>query len=159
MKRGGILNQPLSNALATFGHTDLLMVCDAGFPIPRDAERIDLAIAPDLPDLRTVLSLIRDELITERVVIAAEMAEFNPPLYEWLREHFSEAEFEERPHTEMLTQVAGEAKAIVRTGAFDPWGNIGLVSGVDAPRWFAREGVRVPDYYKDRVEGTPPTAS
>jgi D-ribose pyranase len=151
VKRHGILNQPLSSVLASFGHSDLLVVCDAGFPIPRDAQRIDLAIAPDLPDLRTMLSLIQDEFIAERVVIAAEMAEFNPPLYEWLQEHFSEAEFEQRPHTEMLTQVAKGAKAIVRTGAFDPWGNIGLVSGVDVPRWFAREGVQAPDYYKDRI--------
>jgi D-ribose pyranase len=151
VKRGGILNQPLSNALASLGHTDLLLVCDAGFPIPNDVQRIDLAIAQDLPDLRTVLSLIREELITERVVVATEMAEFNAPLYEWLREHFAEAQFDERPHQEMLSRIAGEAKAIVRTGAFDPWGNIGLVSGVDAPRWFSREGVRVPDYYRDRV--------
>jgi D-ribose pyranose/furanose isomerase RbsD len=151
VKRRGILNQPLSDALASLGHTDLLMVCDAGFPIPRGANRIDLAIAPDLPDLRTVLGLIRDEVITERIVIAAEMAEYNAPLYEWLRENFSDAEFDQRPHEEMLSQVTEGAKAVVRTGAFDPWGNIGLVSGVDAPRWFSREGVRVPDYYRDRV--------
>jgi D-ribose pyranose/furanose isomerase RbsD len=145
------LNQPLSEALASLGHTDLLMICDAGFPIPRGANRIDLAVAPDLPDLRTVLGLIRNELITERVVIATEMAEYNAPLYGWLRENFPEAEFDGRPHEEMLSKVAHGAKAVVRTGAFDPWGNIGLVSGVDAPRWFSREGVRVPDYYKDRV--------
>ena len=148
MKRHGILNQPLNNVLASFGHTDMLVVCDVGFPIPRDAQRIDLAIAPDLPDLRTVLSLINEEFITEKVVIAAEMAEFNPPLHRWLQEHFSGAEFETRPHEEMLTQVARSAKAIVRTGAFDPWGNIGLVSGVDVERFFSKEGVVLPDYYR-----------
>jgi D-ribose pyranase len=151
MKRHGILNQPLSSALASFGHGDLLIVSDVGFPIPRDAQRIDLAIAADLPDLRTILSLINAEFITEKVVIAAEMAEYNRPLYDWLREHFAGAEFQERPHAEMLGPVAASAKAIVRTGAFEPWGNIGLISGVDAPRFFAREGVVVPDYYKDRV--------
>ncbi|ABG04842.1 RbsD or FucU transport [Rubrobacter xylanophilus DSM 9941] len=151
MKRSGILNQPLSNILASFGHTDLLVVCDAGFPIPRDAQRVDLAIAPDLPDLRTVLSLINEEFITEKVVIAEEMAEFNPPLHGWLQKHFSGVEFERRPHEEMLTQVATSAKAIVRTGAFDPWGNIGLVSGVDVERFFAKEGTVLPDYYRDRA--------
>lgn len=154
MKRSGILNQPLSNVLASFGHTDLLMVCDVGFPIPRDAQRVDLAIAPDLPDLRTILSLIDEEFITEKVVIAAEMAEFNPRLHEWLKECFSGAEFEPRPHEEMLKGVASQAKAIIRTGAFEPWGNIGLVSGVDVDRFFTKEGVMVPDYYRNQVGGS-----
>lgn len=154
MKRNGILNQPLSNVLASFGHTDLLMVCDVGFPIPRDAQRVDLAIAPDLPDLRTILSLIDKEFITEKVVIAAEMSEFNPLLHGWLRERFSGAEFDLRPHEEMLKGIASSAKAIVRTGAFDPWGNIGLVSGVDVDRFFSKEGVVVPDYYRDRIGGS-----
>ncbi len=154
MKRSGILNQPLSNVLASFGHTDLLMVCDVGFPIPRDAQRVDLAIAPDLPDLRTILSLIDEEFITEKVVIAAEMAEFNPRLHEWLKESFSGAEFEPRPHEEMLKGVASQAKAIIRTGAFEPWGNIGLVSGVDVDRFFTKEGVMVPDYYRNQVGGS-----
>lgn len=154
MKRSGILNQPLSNVLASFGHTDLLIVCDVGFPIPRDAQRVDLAIAPDFPDLRTMLSLIDEEFITEKVVIAEEMAEFNPRLHEWLKERFSGIEFEPRPHEEMLKGVASQAKAIVRTGAFEPWGNIGLVSGVDVDRFFAKEGIVVPDYYRDRVGGS-----
>jgi D-ribose pyranase len=150
MKRQGILNQPLSSALASFGHGDLLIVSDAGFPIPRHARRIDLAIAPDLPDLRTMLLLIQREFITEKVIIAAEMEEFNRPLYSWLREHFQDCQFELRPHSEMLATLAASAKAIVRTGAFEPWGNVGLVSGVDVVRFFSREGVVVPDYYKER---------
>lgn len=151
MKRGGILNRALSETLASMGHTDLLIVSDAGFPIPLDANRIDLAVVENVPDLRTVLAAINDELIVEGVVIAGEMEEFNPPLFAWLRETFAGAEFDLRPHAEMLSSVARSAKAIVRTGAFDPWGNIGLVSGVDVPRWFSREGVKVPDYYRERL--------
>ena len=152
MKRNGILNQPLSDVIASLGHGDMLIVSDAGFPIPRDAHRVDLALAADLPDLRTVLGLLAAEVITERVVLAAEMETYNAPLFTWLRETFSDAEFDLRPHEEMLSTVARGAKAIVRTGAFDPWGNIGLVSGVDVPRWFAKEGVRAPEYYRERLE-------
>ena len=151
MKRSGILNQQLSSAIAGLGHGDLLMVVDAGFPIPRDADRIDLAIVRDLPDLRTVLGIIRAEVISERVVIAAEMAQNNAPLEQWLRAEFDDADFELVPHEEMLTSVPARAKAIVRTGAFDPWGNIALSSGVDVSAWFSREGVVVPDYYAARL--------
>ena len=34
MRRGGILNAQLAGALAQLGHTDTLVVCDAGLPIP-----------------------------------------------------------------------------------------------------------------------------
>jgi D-ribose pyranose/furanose isomerase RbsD len=150
MKRDGILNDRLMAAIASMGHGDVLMVVDAGFPIPREAARIDVSLAPDIPDLRLVLGLIHREMIVERVVLAAEMAAHNAPLRSWLAGEFTDAQLDERPHDEMLSVVPRAAKAIVRTGAFDPWGNIGLVSGVDVRRWFARDGVVVPDYYRDR---------
>ncbi|MFE2046790.1 D-ribose pyranase [Streptomyces sp. NPDC059477] len=151
MKRSGILNAELSGALATLGHTDLLLVVDAGFPVPRDAHRIDLALAENLPDLRTVLGLIADELVVEGVVRAEDVPSHNPRLDKWLRYRFSGAEFSTRTHAQVLGELAREAKVIVRTGAFEPWGNIGLYCGVDAPRWFGGEGVVVPEQYATKV--------
>jgi D-ribose pyranose/furanose isomerase RbsD len=152
MRRGGILNDRLCGAIGAMGHGDLMLVVDAGFPIPRDADRIDLAVTRDLPDLRTVLRLVHAELIVERVLLAAEMAEFNPLLEAFVRDEFAGAELEPTPHADMLTAVARDARTIVRTGAFDPWGNIALVSGVDVGAWFSRDGVRVPEAYRARFE-------
>lgn len=151
MKRHGILNAELSGVLATLGHTDLLLVVDAGFPIPRTAHRVDLAVAEDLPGLTTVLELIADEIVVEGVVVAEDVPTHNQPLAGWLRERFPAAPLTTRPHPEMLGDVARQAKAIVRTGAFNPWGNVGLICGVDVPRWFDEPGVVVPDYYRDRM--------
>jgi len=151
MKKSGILNAELSGALATLGHNDLMMVVDAGFPIPTTSHRIDLAIAENLPDLRTVLSLINEEIIVERVVRAEYVVSHNPTLDEFLKEKFAGAELSVRPHEEILSQMAHEAKVIVRTGAFDPWGNIGLYCGVDVPKWFQADHVKVPDYYASRI--------
>lgn len=151
MKRNGILNAPLSGALATLGHTDLILVVDAGFPVPRDAHRIDLAIAENLPDLRTVVDLIGDEIVVEGVVRAEDVTTNNPRLDEWLQERFSDAEFTTRSHSDMLGELARQAKVIVRTGAFEPWGNIGLFCGVDVPRWFGGDGVIAPDYYASKL--------
>jgi D-ribose pyranase len=150
MRRTGILNRELSAAITGLGHGDLLLVVDAGFPIPRGAERIDLAVVRDLPDLRTVLAAVHRELIVERVVFAGEMEQNNAPLHGWLKAEFAGAELDPRPHAEMLADAAREAKAVVRTGAFDPWGNIGLVSGVDVPAWFDRAGVAMPEAYRAR---------
>lgn len=151
MKRNGILNAELSGALATLGHTDLLMVVDAGFPIPRSAHRVDLAIAENLPDLRTVLELVSNDLIVEGVVRADDVTTNNPRLDEWITDRFGDAEFTTRTHADMLGELAQQAKVIVRTGAFEPWGNIGLFCGVDVPRWFGGEGIIAPDYYASKL--------
>lgn len=155
MKRTGILNAELSRAIASMGHGDVLMVVDAGFPVPPDAWRIDLAIVQDLPDLRTVLDVIGQELIVEQVTVAEDVPTHNRPLADWLTGRWPDVELATVPHTAMLSDVPRRARAIVRTGAFDPWGNVALASGVDVPRWFARDDVVVPDYYAARMESTP----
>ena len=152
MKRSTILNAELNYAIASMGHTDLMIVCDAGFPIPDDAWRIDLALVADVPDLETVLTAIAGDFIAERVSYAAEMAENNPPLLAKVKRIFADSNHEPIPHALILSEMAAQAKVIVRTGAFDPWGNILLYSGVDAPVWFTKPGLKVPEVYRKRVE-------
>lgn len=152
MKSGKLLNAELSHAIACLGHTDLMIVCDAGFPIPSSAWRIDLAIMPDVPDLETVLTAVSGAFIAEKVSFAAEMAENNPPLLEKIKLIFPDSDYLPIPHEQILNEMAARAKVIVRTGAFDPWGNILLYSGVDAPVWFSKPGLKVPEIYRQRVE-------
>lgn len=151
MKRGKILNKDLNEAIASMGHGDWLIVCDAGFPIPEGVRRIDLAVTQDVPDLETVLSLIAEDFIAEKVYFAEELAACNAPLRAKIQRIFSGIELATFPHEKILSEIAKQAKAIVRTGAFDPWGNVILQSGVDLPNWFNKPGVVVPDYYKDKL--------
>lgn len=151
MKRHGPLNLPLSQAIASMGHGDLMIVCDAGFPIPNHVTRVDLAIAQDIPDLETVLTVINEAFIAEKVGYAAEIADNNPPLRDKVHRIFADAEFMTLSHEEILGQMAAKAKVIVRTGAFDPWGNILLYSGVDVPKWFDKPGVIAPEYYAKKL--------
>lgn len=153
MKRGQLLNADLSQAIAALGHGDGLMVVDAGFPVPTSAWRIDLALRRDVPDLRTVLDVIADEMIVEEVVVAQDVPTNNAPLHDWLVARWRDVPITLVPHVEMLSAMAGRAKAVVRTGAFDPWGNVLLRSGVDVPAFFSRPGTVVPDYYRDKVPG------
>ncbi|MBV9488216.1 MAG: D-ribose pyranase [Verrucomicrobia bacterium] len=155
MKRSGILNLGLNQAIAAMGHGDLMIVCDAGFPIPSHVPRIDLAVVQDVPDLETVLTAIHHELIIERVSYAEEMAANNPKLKEKVDRLFVDAEIAPVPHANILGGLANTAKFIVRTGAFDPWGNILLYSGVDVPTWFAKPGTVVPPYYQSRMKPNP----
>jgi simple sugar transport system permease protein/D-ribose pyranase len=80
------------------------------------------------------------------------MAENNPPLLEKVQKIFASSDYEPIPHEQILNEMAAKAKVIVRTGAFDPWGNILLYSGVDAPVWFTKPGLVVPEVYAKRVE-------
>jgi simple sugar transport system permease protein/D-ribose pyranase len=154
MKRGRLLNAELSHAISLMGHGDLMIVCDAGFPIPRSAWRIDLALMPDLPDLKTVLSLIADEFVAEKVAYADALPDHNPLLLQTVRALFSDSDHAMIPHATILGEMAGRAKLIVRTGAFDPWGNILLYSGVDAPLWFSKPGtVAPPEYARKLAKG------
>ena len=151
MNRNRLLNAELSHAIASMGHGDFLMVCDAGFPIPSSAWRIDLSIVPDVPDLATVLTPIAENLIVEKVSYADTLPEYNAPLLALVKRLFSDAEFAPVAHDAILNGMAAKAKAIVRTGAFDPWGNILLYSGVDVPAWFSKPGVKAPDYYARKL--------
>ena len=156
MNRKRLLNAELSHAIACMGHGDLMIICDAGFPIPWTAWRIDLAIVPNVPDLETVLLPISQNLIAERVGYADVLPQHNAPLLAKIKRLFPDADFEPAKHEVLLSEMAAKAKAIVRTGAFDPWGNILLYSGVDVPAWFSKPGVVAPDYLREKVEGLMP---
>jgi D-ribose pyranase len=152
VKSTRILNAELSKAIALMGHGDLFMVCDAGFPIPLDRWRIDLAITHNVPDLDTVLELVLSELLVEKVLYADIIHEHNPELLARLKELLqgTGAELEAIPNDQVLGDLAHRAKVIVRTGAFNPWGNIGLVCGTDPDAWFALPGTVMPESYQQR---------
>ena len=152
MNRSRLLNAELSHAIASMGHGDLMIVCDAGFPIPPSAWRIDLSIVPDVPDLETVLTPVAEHFIAEKVGYADNLAVNNAPLLKKLKRLFPDAEHAPIKHETILSEMAAKAKVIVRTGAFDPWGNILLYSGVDVPTWFSKEGVIAPDYYAMKLK-------
>jgi D-ribose pyranase len=152
MIRSGILNAELNHAIASMGHGDLMIVCDAGFPIPSSAWRIDLAVVPDVPDLETVLLPISQILIVERIGFADVLPEYNAPLLSKVKRLFPKADVEPVKHEVLLTEMAAKAKVIVRTGALDPWGNILLYSGVDIRAYFSKPGVVAPDYYAKKLK-------
>jgi D-ribose pyranase len=129
MKKVGTLNQSLSEVIAGLGHMDQLVIGDAGLPIPVETRRIDLALTEGVPTFLQTLKVILEEMQVERAIVAEEMIEFSPAVYEQVRELLPEIPLEAIPHIEFKSQT-GNARAIVRTGEFTPYANIILVSGV-----------------------------
>jgi D-ribose pyranase len=128
MKKTGILNPALSTLLARTGHTDYFMICDKGYPVPDDPERIDLALIEGIPTVIDVLRAVHAEYHIDRIVIAAEMAEISPGRLEELRSLLGEIRIETMPHLQ-LKNLAATGKATVRTGDPIPYSNLIVVSG------------------------------
>ena len=134
MKEVGFLNSQIDAALARQGHMDLLMVVDAGFPVPDHVELIDIALKADTPTVPEVLAELCKVHSVEKLVLAEETQRHNPSYFKQVTESiWKDAATEVIPHAE-LKQRSQEVKTIIRTGDFTAWANIMLVSGA-GDRW------------------------
>lgn len=129
MKKIGLLNHRLSEVVATMGHGDMLVVADAGLPIPPGVERIDLAVAPGLPAMLPVTKAIAVELQVERIVLANELTSRDPNFADDIAALFPSASRTGLDH-EAFKELTKQARAVVRTGECTPYANVILVSGV-----------------------------
>lgn len=129
MKKSGVLNKDISMVIAGMGHKDMLVVADAGLPIPSGTRRIDVAVSRGVPGFLETVRAIAEELNVEKVIVAEEMKITCPQVYQALSEIFDGVEVEFVAHEE-LKQICREAEAVVRTGEFTPYANVVLVSGV-----------------------------
>ena len=130
MKRSPLLHAELSQVIAALGHGDMLVIGDAGLPIPDGPRRIDLALTPGIPRVADVLKAVLSEMQVERALLAREAVEQLPAgtLPAWC-----EGQLTVVPETishEELKRLSARAKAVIRTGECTPYANIVLCSGV-----------------------------
>ncbi|MBE3590594.1 MAG: D-ribose pyranase [Firmicutes bacterium] len=133
MRRDGLLNAELLHAIAAMGHTDSLVVADAGLPAPPGVRVLDLAVVPGVPSVEAVARAVLRELVVEAAVWAEEAARpesgMDSRFREWLQDLAPHAETRRVPHEE-FKRLAGTARLIVRTGEFTPYANLLLYGGV-----------------------------
>jgi len=146
-----LLNSELNHAIASMGHGDLMIVCDAGFPIPSSVWRIDLAIVQDVPDLETVLSAVAENFIAEKVSYADNLPTNNQPVLEKVKRLFPDADHEMIPHATILGEMAAKAKVIVRLAPLIPGSTFCSTAGLTCRSGFSKPGVVAPDYYAKKM--------
>ena len=129
MKRTTLLHAELSDVVARLGHGDLLVLGDAGLPIPDGPRRIDLAVSADVPRLQAVLAAVLAEMQVEGAVIAEELAPGNPAVHAEVRRQLGDTPVQTLSH-EQFKLATRQARAIVRTGEFSPYANVILRAGV-----------------------------
>lgn len=128
MKKRGILNPEISRLIASMGDTDLMTICDKGFPVPMGPERIDLALVDDIPTVLEVLKAVAEEFNIDRIVITREMEEISPKRVKEIKEILPRVEIEVMPHLE-FKELGRQARGVIRTADTVPYANIILVSG------------------------------
>jgi len=130
VKRSPLLHAELSQVIAALGHGDMVVIGDAGLPIPDGPKRIDLALTPGIPRIADVLKAVLSEMQVERALLAREAVEQLPAgtLPVWC-----EGQLAVVPETishEELKRLSARARAVIRTGECTPYANIVLCAGV-----------------------------
>lgn len=130
MKKGGILNPALAKLLAETGHTDYLVVTDAGLPIPENVKtRIDFALKPGVPSFLELLDTVLDDLVVEKIIMAEEVKTVSPQMHEEISKRFQNIPFEYVPHVQFKEKTK-QARGLIRSGEFTSFANVILVAGV-----------------------------
>jgi len=125
----GIINPALIAAITAIRHTEYLVICDCGLPIPASgANVIDISLAAGVPGFIETLRLVCGEMAIEGAVIACEMPE-NSDLFRETAQILTDVPMRKVPHEE-LKQMTGQAKCFVITGEATPYANVILVGGV-----------------------------
>lgn len=131
MKKNGVINPQLARIIASMGHTDRLVVCDSGLPIPRDAEVVNLALTKNIPRFLDTVRVLMEEMQVQRAVVAKEMLSHSNGLYEELINLLPGVEVRHVSHEEFKKLTTdGCTIAFVRTGEATPYANVILESGV-----------------------------
>ena len=129
MKKGVVINQPVSELIAGLGHMDEIVIADAELPIPPGVRRIDLALTKGIPSFQDTLSVVLSEMCVERAVVAHEMADISPAVYELVVQSLARIEVAQLSYVDFKERTK-VARAVIRTGEFTPYANIILISGV-----------------------------
>ncbi|MDP9044220.1 MAG: D-ribose pyranase [Pseudomonadota bacterium] len=129
MKRTALLHAELSEAIARLGHGDLLVIGDAGLPIPTGPRRIDLALTANVPRFEDVLRAVLSEMKVESAVVADLLASANPAVHAELRRQLDGTPLSTVSHDELKLATRG-AFVMVRSGECSPYANVILKAGV-----------------------------
>lgn len=137
MKKGTLLNGPVSRVISLLGHGDSICIGDAGLPIPEHVERIDLAVTRGIPPFINTVEAVVAELCVERVILATEFTSTGGELHSDLLKLFSSLEsdqknsigIEECSHEE-FKEYTSKCRAVIRTGECTPYANVILHAGV-----------------------------
>lgn len=129
MIKQGIFHPQLLRVMGELRHRDTLVIGDAGLPIPKGVERIDLGWKAGSPGYLEVLEEILKYLVVEQATFAEEAKMVSPEFHKKALSLLPEKlPLRYIPHSE-LKKESESAKAIILTGEFTGYTNVILTCG------------------------------
>lgn len=129
MIKNGIFHPQLLRVLGELRHMDTIVIGDAGLPIPKGVERVDLGWKAGSPGYLEVLEAILNVLVVEKATFADEALKVTPDFHKKALELLPKGlPVDYVPHVELKKRSA-DAKAIVLTGEFTGYTNVILTCG------------------------------
>lgn len=139
MTETGILNREIAAEMAKMGHTDMMLIADAGLAIPNTTKVIDLPLAKDLPTALQVLDEVLKHFSVEKIIYSQATVDVSPTREQAFLERFdSSVEKEVVPHPVLRDELTRKVKFAIRTGDFTANSNLILVSA-GGPRWYCEK--------------------
>ena len=135
MRETGIVNREICDILSTLGHTDEVIVCDAGFAIHAGVRTIDISLSENKPTVPEVLAELKRHFSVEKLVISEETKKVVPSRFKELAESYGPGVAVDIISQSEIRARARTVKAVIRTGDFTAYSNILLVSG-GGDRWY-----------------------
>ena len=137
MRKPGIWNAQLMCELTKLRHTEKLMICDAGFPVPEGAVLVDVSLAEGVPTVEQVLRALCGEMLFEAVAFPEVFTQFHSDLYERILEKFVNQKKQIVPNEDWAAFAeAPDVRLYIRTGDVLPCSNLILTSASGVPRHF-----------------------
>lgn len=125
----GIIHPQLLELLSSMGHTDTIVVADAGLPIPSGVQRVDLAWYKNCPRLLPVLMETLKEVPVQKAYLAEEIkTHLDSEIYHAILDVLGDIEVEYIAH-DLLKAKSAQARGVVRTGEYSPYPNVILECG------------------------------
>ncbi len=130
MRKSGLLHSEIVREISALGHTQSIVIADAGLPIPPGVKLIDLALTRGLPCFADVLKAVLAEGVFEHYIYAGEIEEFNQPLHAQMYAMMGSRPFDVVMH-EDFKRLTQRANVVIRTGECTPYANVILIGGVN----------------------------
>ncbi|MDR4949593.1 D-ribose pyranase [Neobacillus cucumis] len=134
-----VINREIAAEMAKMGHTDMMMIVDAGLAVPNSTKVIDLSLSVGVPTTLEVLDAILQYFSVEKIIYSKATREVSPTREkEFLRRFNENVDVEVIPHDYFRDEMTKKAKFVIRTGDFTANSNIILVSA-GGPRWYCEK--------------------
>ncbi len=129
MVETGLLNRDIVAELAKMGHTDRILIADAGLAIPNTTKVIDVSLDVDVPTTIDVLKVLLKHFSVEKIILSQATIDVSPSRYEEYLSLFDKnMPCEIVEHSTLRNTLTKQVKFAIRTGDFTANSNIILVS-------------------------------